>query len=76
MYNVCLVLQRFCYIEKRKLLTTYEDCFQDGYVLTATNMTSQVTCSLSLYMAWSLNANINGKLTVKRLQNIVPYTFH
>ena len=30
-------------------LTTYEDNFQDGLTLTAKNMTSQVTCSLTLF---------------------------
>ena len=33
---------------KKKNLITYEDNFQDCNALTATNMTSQVTCSLPL----------------------------
>ena len=33
-WNGCLLLQHLCYREKIKILTTYEDYFQDGYALT------------------------------------------
>ena len=48
-HEMIVCLCNVCVTGKSKTLTTYEDNFQDGDLLTATNMMSQVTCSLTMF---------------------------
>ena len=51
-----------CVTEKKSKTTKYEDNFEDGYLLTATNMTSHVTRSLTLlkYNELCMYARLRG----------------
>ena len=73
-----------CVTEKKSKTTKYEDNFEDGYLLTATNMTSHVTRSLTLlkynelcmYARLRGYTKVSGSSVATRLAPVLKTIFH